>query len=132
MQLVWLEKFDKNQLVEIYELYKEQWWTQDRSFNEFKQMQANTDLFFACYTDHKLIGFARVLTDTIFKAIIFDLIVKSEYQSQGLGRIILNYILNHQKLEKVKSFELYCPEHIASFYEKSGFKRSDSIILQKK
>ncbi len=77
-------------------------------------------------------GFARVLTDYTYKAMIFDVIVKPSYRGFGLGKDIIHHIFSLPSLDSVKSFELYCPEGIVGFYEKLGFTAIESKLLRKK
>ena len=71
----------------------------------------------------KLIGFGRVLTDYTIKAFIFDIIVDKQYRNYGLGKCIMNEILNHPQLvNNVKHFELYCIPKMENFYRQQfGF-----------
>lgn len=73
--------------------------------------------------------FARVLSDFTFKAMIFDVIVAGQHRGQGLGQALVGRILNHEKLKRVKSFELYCPDRLVPFYEKLGFVKGTSSLL---
>jgi predicted GNAT family N-acyltransferase len=86
-------------------------------------MLKNTDLIFGLSEEHseKLIAFARVLTDNAYKALILDVIVDSTYRSKGLGKEIMQMILNHPELRLVKHFELYCLPELIPFYKKWGF-----------
>ena len=128
----WLETFETNHLEQIYCLYKSQWWTQNRSFDDFVIMLENSNLSLACYNDvDELLGFSRVLTDRVFKAIIFDVMVTPDFQGQGIGQKMVRQIENHPELSNVKSFELFCPESISAFYEGLGFKRCETVYLEK-
>ncbi|MDL2203642.1 GNAT family N-acetyltransferase [Brucella sp. RRSP16] len=77
----------------------------------------------------RIAGFARVLSDFTFKAMIFDVIVAEDYRGQGLGQALVERILHHEKLKRVKSFELYCPDRLVPFYEKLGFVKGTSSLL---
>jgi ribosomal protein S18 acetylase RimI-like enzyme len=70
---------------------------------------------------HSLIGFARVLTDFTFKALIFDVIVNPDYRGLGLGDRLVSLIVSHPRLKSVASFELYCLPELIPFYERHGF-----------
>ena len=71
--------------------------------------------------DQKLIGFSRVLTDYIYRAVIWDVVVDSAYQKRGLGQTLIESILNHPRLEPVEAFLLVCLPETVPFYEKLGF-----------
>ncbi len=55
------------------------------------------------------------------KAMIFDVIVEPRYRKQGLGKKLMDAILSHDKLQKVKHFELYCLPEIVAFYKDYRF-----------
>jgi predicted GNAT family N-acyltransferase len=128
--MYWLDTFDGEFQGQLFELYKQEWWTKGRPLEDVMSAFGNSDLVFGCVSDDdELIACSRVLSDYTFKAIIFDLIIKASHRGQGLGRIMLDQMINHSTLSKVKSFELYCPDHIAPFYEKYGFEKSSSNLL---
>jgi predicted GNAT family N-acyltransferase len=76
----------------------------------------------------RLVGFARVLTDSIFKAFIFDVIVASDYRDKKLGALLMDAVLSHRNLQQVKHFELYCLPEMESFYQRWGFSRDVSNV----
>ncbi len=63
---------------------------------------------------------------------IFDVIVAKNVRCQGIGEALINRIKQHLELQNVQSFELYCPDRLASFYQKLGFEISDSKLLRAK
>jgi predicted GNAT family N-acyltransferase len=82
-----------------------------------------------CDMPDRGVGFARVLTDSPFPALIFDVIIDETERGQGLGQEIISRIIRHPDLQKVQSFELYCPERLIPFYEKQGFVRGSSCLM---
>ncbi len=74
-------------------------------------------------------GFARVLTDRVFKAFIFDLIVVPEHRGRGLGEALMRRILDRPDLAAVRHFELYCLPEMAPLYERLGFSAEVGGIL---
>ncbi|MCG8606008.1 GNAT family N-acetyltransferase [bacterium] len=63
----------------------------------------------------RLVGFARVLTDRVFKAFIFDVIVAIEHRNEGIGKELMEWLLGHPDLKQVKHFELYCLPEVATY-----------------
>jgi len=55
-------------------------------------------------------------------------IVSSNERSSGLGKKLVQAALAHKKLNRVRSFELYCPDQISEFYVKLGFMVSESKL----
>lgn len=131
MNLHWIEAFEGQRTHELYALYCKEWWTQGRTFDEMTDMLVHSDLVLGCCSDDgQLVGFARVLTDYTFKALIFDVIIDEDFRGHGLGQSIVNRIINHETLSRVRSFELYCPERLVPFYEKLGFAKGTSLLLR--
>jgi predicted GNAT family N-acyltransferase len=86
-------------------------------------MLEHSDFVFALCTEpeDRLVGFARVLTDRVFKVLIFDVIVATDRRDEGLGRQLMDRILQHPDLRDVRHMELYCLPEMVPFYEKWGF-----------
>ena len=130
MQFEWLTTFDKNQINEVHGLMLNEWWCKNRSLNDVNKIIETSDIVIGVLNeDGKVIGFARVLSDYVYKALIFDIIVEPSFRQSGLGKEIIQYLLDMPTLSQVKSFELYCPERISGFYEKLGFVKSESKLL---
>jgi predicted GNAT family N-acyltransferase len=126
----WIHNFDEEYHDQLFDLYIKEWWTKGRLQSDVISAFENSDIVFGCLTDDdQLIACARVLSDFTFKALMFDVIISENHRGEGLGRVLLDKITGHEKLKNVKSFELYCPDHIAPFYEKYGFSKSSSNLL---
>ena len=104
---------------QLLELFHQAPWAKDRSLGDAKEMLRHTDLTLSAWDGNRLIGFGRVLTDFIYRATIWDVIVDRAYQGQGVGTEIVQRILNHPRLERVEHFWL-CTRR-PGFYEKLGF-----------
>lgn len=107
---------DHGQLVR---LYRQAPWAKDRTVADTAEMLRHTDLVLTAWDAAKLVGFGRVLTDYVYRATIWDVIVDKTYQGQGLGKEIVRRILRHPRLERVELFWL-CTRR-PGFYEKLGF-----------
>jgi len=129
MQFEWITEFDDAHQKELYEFYKREWWTFGRTLPEFTQMLSHSDVIVGCLHNGEMVGFARVLTDFTFKAMIFDVIVREGVRGFGVGQAIIAKITSEPRLKNVKSFELYCPDRLTAFYEKLGFSKSSSNLL---
>lgn len=64
----------------------------------------------------QLIGFTRVITNYVFKALTFDVIVCESQQGMGLGNKLISLAKQHERLKEVKHSELYCVSELHSFY----------------
>lgn len=117
-----IHRLTPTQIDDLLTLYRREWWTQERTREEIDIMLKHTDLIF-CLIDEeeRLVGFARVLTDRVFKAEIYDVIVAPEHRGRGLGRRLMEEILGHPGLRRVRQFNLQCLEEMRPFYEILGF-----------
>jgi len=128
-----INKLNKSQKNKLYKLYKKQWWTKDRSKKEIKKMLKHSDIIIAIVNKKgRLIGFVRVLSDFVFKAEIYDVIVAKKYRGLGLGARLVQEVLTHKKLKEVKQFNLQCLEEMVPFYKKFGFKEIKGLIYMRK
>lgn len=110
------------QLRELHNLFQTEWWTNDRSYEETQNGVKGSQINIGLIDEQgSLVGYARVLTDYTFKALIFDIIVAKSHRGKRLGDDLMSLIKNHKELQQVKHFELYCLPEMFSFYEKYGF-----------
>lgn len=126
----WIETFEGDRQRQLYDLYSKEWWTKGRKFEDVIRMVKHSSLAVGlCSDKDELIAFARVLTDYTFKAMIFDVIVHSDFRGRNLGRTIVDRIIAHETLAEVRSFELYCPDNLVPFYRKLGFAKGTANLL---
>ncbi len=74
----------------------------------------------SAYDEGHLVGFGRVVTDSIH-AMIYDLIVAPEYQRQGIGGEILDRLVKHCQEMHIRDIQLFCATGKRVFYERHGF-----------
>lgn len=117
-----VDNFTVQQIEQVHQLYKTVWWAKDRTFEETQLCVRGSQVCLGIVNDqNQLIGFTRVISDFIYKAIIFDVIVSEAYRGKGIGQKLIQLVKNHQQLKTVKHFELYCVEEMEPFYERFDF-----------
>ena len=111
------------QAEQLHVLYQQEWWTKGRSLEDVRSMLADQAYVYGmCEAEtEKLVGFARVLSDGVFKAVVFDVIVDPGHRGQAIGRKLMERVLADPRLSRVSHFELYCLPELAPFYESFGF-----------
>ncbi len=93
----------------------------------------NTFYSISVYDKDKIIGFGRLIGDTICFLYIQDVMVRPEYQSQKIGSMIMHKLL--EKVQELKkdnpSLRVYlgASKGKESFYEKFGFVKRNDIGL---
>lgn len=101
-------------------LFEQAPWARGRTVAETAEMLRQTDLFITAWDDNRVVGCGRVLTDYVYRASIWDVIVDAAYQGQDVGTEIIHRILNHPALQRVELFWL-CTRDKHAFYENLGF-----------
>lgn len=93
----------------------------------------NTFYSISVYDDNKIIGYGRLIGDTICFLYIQDIMVKPEYQGNKIGTMIMNKLL--EKINEIKkensNLRVYlgASKNRENFYEKFGFvKRIDDDL----
>ncbi len=117
-----IETLESHHRPQLHELYLQQWWSNTRTPEEVDLVLAGSSITLGMVDDHNnLIGFTRVLTDGIFKAIMFDVIVNEQYRGHKIGSQLVGYVKKHPKLSRVKHLELYCLPELQGYYQQFGF-----------
>ena len=104
---------------EVTELLKQTGWAGTRNVDDVDTMLKNTPLHITARHDGNLVGFARSLTDFVYRAFIDDVIVDQAYRGQGIGAQLIARISS--QLDEVESVVLACDEAVVPFYRKQGF-----------
>lgn len=105
---------------QLLTLYGQTDWACGRSLDDTKHMLAHTNVAISAWDGSRLVGFGRVLTDFVFRASIWDVIVDRTYQDRDIGKGIVTRILTHPNLERVELFWL-CTRRYQAFYSSLGF-----------
>lgn len=69
----------------------------------------------------ELIGFVRAITDGVFRAVLFDLIVAPAWRGRGLGAELVRRVHDHPEISRCGRVELICAEEMVAFYEALGY-----------
>ena len=121
-----VEILTESQVSDLMDLYKNEFWSDKRTRQDVVKMLASTDVIIGLVDEcDRLIGITRVLTDFVYRAMIFDVIIKPTHRKMGLGAKLMDAVLNHPKLQTVENFALNCLPHLVPFYERWGF--SDDV-----
>lgn len=98
-------------------------WTAKRSADELQAMLDNTRVCLGVWDGDRLIGFARAITDDVYRAYVEDVIVDDAYRGQGIGSEITRRLL--ERFAHVEEITLNCGDHLIPFYARFGFARFD-------
>jgi GNAT superfamily N-acetyltransferase len=122
-ELQFVSRLTSEHIEQLWRMYQGEWWSRGRKLDDIRRAVEHSDLIFAfCDPEtEQLVAFARVLTDFVYKAFIFDVIVERRRRERGLGRMLLDAITANPALLFVEHMELYCRDEMVPFYEKWGF-----------
>lgn len=123
MALRLVDKLNDKQVEELWALYQREWWTESRRREDVRRMLAGTGMVIALEDSEtgELVAFSRVLTDGVYRAHLFDVIVKESHRGRGLGQAVIDAVLEHPVLSRVEKIILSCRTELVPFYERWGF-----------
>lgn len=75
---------------------------------------------FGLYDSRNQVGFARVITDRATFAYLADVYVEEEYQSLGLGKLIMRAVMAHPDLQGLRRWMLATAD-AHGLYQQFGF-----------
>lgn len=111
---------------EVIELYKDAGWWNERTEQDMEKMLSQA-MAVGAWENNKLIGFARVISDGIFRAYIEDVVIHSSFNRKGIGTQLIAKVV--EGLFNIDVISLFCEEDLIAFYSKNEFKKSKSQIV---
>ncbi|PHF01294.1 GNAT family N-acetyltransferase [Bacillus wiedmannii] len=109
---------DFNGLLALYESLG--WNSLKLTLNELEQMCKQSWYAIYAFDDKKLVGMGRIISDGVITGVICGICVLQDYQSIGIGKEIVERLIQHCELNKVIP-QLMCVEKLQSYYESKGF-----------
>lgn len=106
----------------LVSLYNDAGWSNyTNNIEMLKQAYYNSLKIVSLWDKNKLIGIIRVVGDGYSIIYIQDLIISTQYQRQGLGSMLLNYVMNSYKNVYQKVLLTDNQVSTIKFYESCGF-----------
>ncbi|MGG0302231.1 GNAT family N-acetyltransferase [Bacillus albus] len=109
---------DFNELLALYESLG--WNSLKLKVNELEQMCKQSWYAIYAFDDKKLVGMGRIISDSVITGVICGVCVLPEYQSIGIGKEMVERLIQHCEQNKVIP-QLMCVENLQSYYESIGF-----------
>ena len=103
-------------------------WAQGRSLQDLRRMLAGSAAVVSLWRGRRLVGFARASSDGVFRAVLWDVVIPEDLQGKGLGRQLVEALLNTPPLQGVERVYLMTTNS-AGFYEQLGFQRVEGQQL---
>jgi len=96
-------------------------WASNRSPKDIKTMLEKSSVVVSAWNYNQMIGFGRATTDGIFRAVLWDVVVDKRYQNKGIGKKIVQTILDSRKISRVEKIYIMTT-NCKTFYSNIGFK----------
>jgi predicted GNAT family N-acyltransferase len=118
-----VDQLDEPHVHDLVALYQNEWWSKGRTAEDVRKMLAHSDIVFGLVEaeSDRLVGFARVLTDRIYRATLYDVIVSGDRRGAELGKRLMDAVTSHPDLAAIEQLELHCLPELEPFYAKWGF-----------
>ena len=75
-----------NQIQKLFNNYA--FWAKKRNRKYIRKMLANSSIVITIWKKKKLIAFGRALSDGVYRAVLWDVVVAEEFQKKGIGKDI--------------------------------------------
>jgi GNAT superfamily N-acetyltransferase len=114
---------------DLLALYREYDWWADRDPEDVRRALRHTDEVVVLRDDESgdPLAAARVLTDYVYYAMVYDVIVTERRRGDGLGADLVAGVVAHPRLQDVAP-SLLAREGLVPFYESCGFDVMDEAI----
>ena len=77
-------------------------WARNRTYKSLKSMLRNSSVVISVWDENEIIGFGRATTDQVFRAVLWDIVVARKYQKLGIGKVVLEKLLQSPKIKNVQ------------------------------
>ena len=108
--------------------HKHAFWARKRSDVDLRRMLRGSTVVVSLWRGRRMVGFGRATTDGIYRAVLWDIVVAGDLQGRGLGRQVLEALVDSPSLSKVERLYLMTTNS-AGFYHQLGFKNVDQQQL---
>ena len=115
----------------IHSFISNTYWAKGRTLAQVKTCIDNS-LNFGIYLNKQQIGYARVVTDYVAFAYLMDVFIAEEHRKHGYSSQLMDFILKHEALAKVKIWRLATTDAYY-LYQKFGFSalKSSEKMMEK-
>ncbi|MEI6835529.1 MAG: GNAT family N-acetyltransferase [Candidatus Falkowbacteria bacterium] len=110
-------------------------WTDHKGEKKWREILSKSSFVYSIYDGKKMVGFGRILEDGAM-CMFYDIVVHSDYQGKGIGKMIMNNLLDFVKDKNYISVSLFAwpknKDFLLPFYKKFGFELFETGMRLKK
>ena len=114
-------KWPENELVDLYK--EAGWWKDHYNPAELKWLIKGSFVFIVAIEKktNRAIGTGRLISDGVSDAYIQDLVITSNYRNRGIGKKMIDVLINYSKKNNISWLGLISEPNQDNFYKKNGF-----------
>ena len=101
-------------------------WAKNRKIKDLKNCLANSDVIVSLWSNNKILGFGRALSDGTYRSVLWDIVIDHNHQGKGYGKLIVNALLESKSVKQSEKIYLMTSNQ-KDFYCQIGF---DEVCLQ--
>ncbi|WP_394556529.1 GNAT family N-acetyltransferase [Priestia aryabhattai] len=101
-------------------IYHSVGWT-NHNEEKIKKVFQSSNVVTIAYDEDNIAGFGRALSDGVFNAAIYDVVVDEQYQNKGIGQKVIKNLL--AQLDDISCVHLVSTAGNEEFYRKAGFRK---------
>ncbi len=124
--------YSENDLsVEEYKLLRADAGWKNLPDDQIEQSLNSCDYVVSVRKGGQIAAMARCLSDGIYMAYIFDVVVYSEYRGRNIGKAMIEKVINHYKSGSNYLMQLVLlavTSDVEPFYKKLGFKKYPNLL----
>ena len=120
-------------LLKLQRLFhKHAFWARERSIRDVRRMLAGSNVVVSLWRGKRLVGFGRASSDGIHRAVLWDIVVAGDLQGRGLGRQVVEALLDSPALRDVERLYLMTTNS-SGFYQQLGFTSAEpqQLLIRK-
>jgi len=95
-------------------------WAKNRKIKDLKNCLANSDVIISLWSNNKILGFGRALSDGTYRSVLWDIVIDHNYQGKGYGKLIVKSLLESKKIKQSEKIYLMTSNQ-KDFYCQIGF-----------
>ena len=119
-------------IQQIINLYKDAgWWKEENDGIDpdfIQKIISGSFCFVIAVENDKIIGMGRSISDGVSDAYIQDVAVLSEFRGKGLGKRIMDTLVDFLLKNNITWIGLISEPGAISFYDRYGFKRMEGYV----
>ncbi|GAB1770236.1 GNAT family N-acetyltransferase [Priestia megaterium] len=120
MKVSFLNSIENVEWSRMKEIYHSVGWT-NHNEEKIKKVFQSSNVVVIAYDKDNIVGFGRTLSDGVFNAAIYDVVVDEHYQNKEIGQQIIENLL--AQFKDISCVHLVSTAGNEEFYKKAGFRK---------